>query len=687
MRSTEDFEDTGRPGEYDDIVEGLKSIPAVEPRLAFRLKVAWRSRVTGDPGVRQASTSRQKRTGLSPLPRAAAIAFAAVCVVLVLFFGLTLLSRGSHPGETLYVFKVARENISMAFSGDPLARARKNLDLAQERLKELDYFVSRKNIEPDRIKYIARQYNENKVQVQKVIAQKSAAPDSKMLASELQNLETRKAGILGRMAALPSPAGFLTPAAGAGLSLRDASGSQPFDGGLSDISGHADGSGRYDFDYVLSDKNKVPELDATVELDGYKTTAPVFAPVEQPITKGRLEAVVEPRKTVIALGQSELFALKLDRKGGGNTGGTRLVLEDRSGTSLINGQGGKADMAAGTDGSCSFTVTKTSSGVSRISLSVFDETPVDMGDILVLGTTEKEAGGITQQSGVTSRVTPGAVGNRVELDNGRVQVVADGQSPHAIIKSLTESGNKSISTGPLEDMLAVPGVPGVRGPVETKGPSLTYSNSDSAAYEVDISAKLGKFTVHRVYVVSLVKGNDFVSISCKTSESSGPQRSENSIPASVPGIRLPRGDDTRIGGVPAGSLNKDGQRTTIPVDSAYPFVTYKSGGRGVVLCYPAEGPDSWEVDNGFIYTSYAEGANLPGVISETTSFLGLSTEADVPSMIDKALETRAGEPWQDWGFEIECAPALRNLRQGRQRLTLTIRKKYQKLSDYFVNNR
>jgi hypothetical protein len=56
-------------------------------------------------------------------------------------------------------------------------------------------------------------------------------------------------------------------------------------------------------------------------------------------------------------------------------------------------------------------------------------------------------------------------------------------------------------------------------------------------------------------------------------------------------------------------------------------------------------------------------------------------------MIDKALETRAGEPWQDWGFEIECAPALRNLRQGRQRLTLTIRKKYQKLSDYFVNNR
>lgn len=87
--------------------------------------------------------------------RAAAIAFLTVCVTLVLFFGLALLDRGSHPGDTLYVFKVAREKISMAFTGGPVATAEKSLELAQERLKELDYFVSKKNLEPEKIEYLA----------------------------------------------------------------------------------------------------------------------------------------------------------------------------------------------------------------------------------------------------------------------------------------------------------------------------------------------------------------------------------------------------------------------------------------------------------------------------------------------------------------------------------------------------
>lgn len=688
MRATEDFKDTSKPDEYQDIVKGLRSIPAIKPRLSFRLKVAWRSRVTGVPGVRQRSTaSREERTWLPQLPRVAAVALLTVCVAGILLFGLTLLARGSHPGDTLYVFKVARERISMVFTGDPVTKARMNLDLAQERLKELDYFVSKKKIDPDRIKYIAGQYNENKVQVQKVIAQKGAAPDGNMLASELQNLETQKASILDRMSVAVSPARILAPAAGARVSVRDAPGSRLLGGGLSNISGLADESGRFEFDYALSDKNKVPELDTTVELDGYKTTAPVFAPVEQPIVKGQLEAVVEPRINVIALGESEPFALRLNRKGGENTGGMRLVLEDRSGTSLINGQSGKVDLAPGNDGSCSFTVTKASCGVSRISLLVFDGTPVEMGDVLVLGTTEKVAGGSAQRGGVTARVTPSVGGNRVELDNDRVQVVADSNIPYAIVKSLNVSGNKSIDTGSLEDMLAVPGAPGVNGPVETKGPSLTYSDGDSAAYEVDVSAKLGELTVHRVYEVSLAEGTDFASISCKASyESSSPQPSKNPSPRPVPGIRLRRGSDMKIGGVPAGSLVESGQRETISFDSMRPFVTYKSGGKGIVLCYPTKGPDSWEVDNDFVYTSYGEGTILPGIMSETTSFLGFSDEVDVPPMIDKALETQVGESLQDWGFEIECTPALRDLRQGRQKLTLTIRKRYEKLSDYFVSN-
>jgi hypothetical protein len=317
-----------------------------------------------------------------------------------------------------------------------------------------------------------------------------------------------------------------------------------------------------------------------------------------------------------------------------------------------------------------------------------------MGDVLLLGTTEKTAGLSAQESGVTSRVTPGIGGDRVELDNGRIQVAADGGSPNAIIRSLSVSGNKSINSGPLEDMLAVPGAPGVKGPIETKGPSLTYSNGDSAAYEIDVSAKLGELTVRRVYEVSLAEGNDFASISCRESyESSGLQPSGNPSPRPVPGIRLRRGSDMRIGGAAAGGLGKAGQREKVSFSSARPFVTYKSGGKGVVLCYPTKGPDSWEVDNEFLYTSYGEDAVLTAAMTETVSFFGFSNEVDVPSMINKALETRVrvpdapvGNSYMNWGFEIECTPALGDLREGRQRLTLTIRKKYEKLSDYFVSN-
>ena len=694
MRATEDFKDASKLDEYRDIVEGLRSIPVVKPRLSLMLKVAWRSRVTGAPGVGEPSTaSREKRTGLSQLPRAAVVAFLVICFALVLFFGLTLFARGSHPGDTLYVFKVAREKISMAFTGGPVARANKNLELARERLKELDYFVSKNKIDPDSIKYIAKQYNENKVQVQKVISQQGTAPGGSMLASQLENLETRKTSILGRMSAAASSDSILARAAGASVAVRDHSGSQSLVDGLSNIYGQADESGKYEFDYTLPDKNKAPEIDTTVELDGYKTTAPVFASGEQPIVKGQLEVVVEPRMKVLASGQSEQFTLRLNQKGGDKIGGRRMVLEDRSGASLVNGQSGKVELAVGGDGSYSFSVTKTSSLVSRISLSVFDGTLVEMGDVLVLGTSEKVAGGSTK-SGVVARVAPSGGGNRIELDNGLVQVAADSERPYAIIESMNKSENNSINAGPLEDMLGVPDVPGKQGPIEIKGPSLVYSNSDSAAYEIDIGAKLSELTVHRVYEVNLAKGNGFVSIMCKTSvESSGLQPSRNYNPESVQGMRLPRGLDTRIGGVPAGSLSEDGQPASISFDSTRPYVTFKSGGRGIVLCYPTRGPDSWAVDSNYVYTSFREGTIMPGIASETTSFLGFSDEGDVPPMINKALETqvnvpdtRVGESLQDWGFEIECTPPLKDLKTGRQRLTLTIRKRYEKLSDYFGRN-
>ncbi|MBK5093591.1 MAG: hypothetical protein JJE48_08775, partial [Actinobacteria bacterium] len=376
MDTTKNSDDNRIEDEYRDIVAGLRSIPPVGPRLAFRLKVAWRSRATTGVGKEPTTgISGKKRTAWPPLARAAAVAMLTVLIGASIFFGLTLLATGSHPGETLYVFKVAREKISMAFTGGPVATAEKSLGLAQERLKELDYFVSKKNLEPEKIEYIAKQYNRNKIQVQKVIAQKGTAPDGKMLASQLENLETQKEGILSRMSATAGPESILAPAAGARVQLLDPSGSPSLGDRSSNASGQADSAGIFEFDYTSSDKSRIPEIEATVELDGQKTIVPVFASGEsEPVTKGRLEVKVEPRKTDLIRGQTEQFILTLNSKGGEKLGGTRMVLEDRSGASLIDGQSGIVELVADDDGRCAFTVTKTSNHVSRISLGVFDGT-------------------------------------------------------------------------------------------------------------------------------------------------------------------------------------------------------------------------------------------------------------------------------------------------------------------------
>lgn len=695
MRATEDFKDTGKLDEYHEIIDGLSSIPVVKPRLSFRLKVAWRSRVTGTPGIRQPSTaSREKRTGLSPLPRAAAIGFLAICFALVSFFGLTLFARGSHPGDTLYVFKVAREKISMAFTADPVARANKNLELARERLKELDYLVGKKKIDPESIKYIAKQYNENKIQVQKVIARKGTAPGGSMLAYQLENLETQKEGILSRMSATAGPDSIMAPAAGARVHVLDPSGSLSLGDGSSNTSGQADRAGIFEFDYMSSDK-KIPEIEATVELDGQKTIVPVFASGERkPITKGRLEVNVEPRKKDLIRGQTEQFILTLNSKGGEKLGGTRMVLEDRSGASLIDGQSGKVELVADDNGSCAFTVTKTSNHVSRISLGVFDGTRVEMGDVLVLGTTEKVAGDRAQNGVTASETRTAGNGSRIELDNGMVRVTADGDKPPAIIRTLSQSG-QDFNLGPLEDMLSVSGQPGVQGTAEISGPFLVYANNDSAVYEIDIKAKHGETTLHRVYQVSLAEGNEFVLVSCKASveNSSRLEQSKTYGTGSVPGIRMPRGLDTKIGGIPAESLAKVGQQASVAFDVTRPYVTFKSSGKGAVLCYPTRGPDSWSVDNNYVYTAFREDALIPGITLETTSFLVFSDEAGVPSMINESLEAQINFPTalpgdiaQRDGFEIECTPSLEDLKPGRQRFTLTVRKRYEKLSDYFGRN-
>ncbi|MBK5093809.1 MAG: hypothetical protein JJE48_09890 [Actinobacteria bacterium] len=383
--------------------------------------------------------------------------------------------------------------------------------------------------------------------------------------------------------------------------------------------------------------------------------------------------------------------MTLNSKGGEKLGGTRMVLEDRSGASLIDGQSGKVELVADDDGRCAFTVTKTSNQVSRISLGVFDGTKVEMGDVLALGTTEKVAGNTTQ-SGVTARVTQGAGGgNGVELDNGMVRVTADGDKPPAIIRTLRQSG-RDFNLGPLEDMLSVSGQPGVQGTVEISGPILVYANSDSAAYEIDMKAKLGEITLQRIYQVGLAEGNEFVLVSCKTSVESNPRLEQSNTygTGSVPGIRMPRGLDTKIGGIPAESLTGVEQKASVAFDVARPYVTFKSGGKGAVLCYPTRGPDSWSVDNNYVYTAFSEDTLIPGITLETTSFLGFSDEAGVPSMINESLEAQINFPIelpgdidQQVGFEIECTPSLKDLKPGRRRFTLTIHKRYEKLSDYF----
>ena len=580
--------DTNETEESRDNREGLdmsarmSDMPRFRPRAVFRLKVALLSRfpdskalrgTLGVPGVPTAQRTRRDIPGWQVVLKPATMTMVAVSVILILFVGLTVLAGSSRPGDALYVFKHARESIEMSFIRDPVAKAKRQLLLAERRLSELESFVSAGTLDEDEIEYIADEYRNNKEYVEDVIASDAAEYDTSRLQAHMEFIEDQKNNIASGIASGAGPEGIPLPAVEAEVTVRDTSVRNSLGRGAAYVTGRTDKNGEFEFEYTADEPDDARDIEAVVELEGRKTVAPLCEAGDKPSPDGG----PEPVSAVIM--------------------------------------------------------------------------PLPEGD------------------------------SKAVLDNGVVRVTTDSLGG-VVIEKLGADGDGVAVAGPLE--LALVGEEGF--PVEgealpTKGPYVVSAGLSSAACELRYDLAVEGGTARETCLVSLAEGADQVTVSCGVSSDGNGTGS----PPLLLQVSLPLGADALVGGKPVKSTG-NGEPVTVGFNDRKPYATFQSGGETVSLVCPDAGPEEWSVSGNLLTVDFAgEGVNDSWSIKATV-LLGFYGEGETVRQTLVTGDSPVTAPAADdnvGGFNIECSPALDKLKPGRHRITLTVGKRYEKLSDYF----
>lgn len=285
---------------------------------------------------------------------------------------------------------------------------------------------------------------------------------------------------------------------------------------------------------------------------------------------------------------------------------------------------------------------------------------------------------------VSAEVTPlPDGGKKAILDNGVVLVSTDGLGSGTVIDVLSAVDNGGTVAGPLEvTLVGQDGTPVNGDTVLTKGPYIIPTAGSSAAYELQYDLELEGSTVHSVFRVSLAEGDSYVSVSCKTSvEGIGTRLSAAGLQ-----MRLPLGADTRIGGEPVKSSG-NGEPITVAFDDAHPYATFDSGGETISLVFPENGPEEWSVSGNLLLSDFASENLSPAAVTESTALLGFCDEGESALLVevpgDSSLSTPATVNENGDGFHVECSPLLEELKPGRHTITLTVRKQYETIGDFF----
>ncbi|HEY5532551.1 MAG TPA: DUF5667 domain-containing protein, partial [Candidatus Anoxymicrobiaceae bacterium] len=339
------------------IVERMRSLPRMEPSHAFKVRMLLYSHI---PSLGVYVANKREASNIERLilgedtgkqrgwVASAARVSAAVAVVLLMVFGvfgtLIFAARNSKPGDALYSMKRFGEDFELAFTWSDTGRAQKNLSLALARLSELDYLISRKDLDASEVKSIVSDYGYRTRTVEDMLSRDGSLTDAQGVASQLKVVKTTEKDVEKRLAAA-GPQASLAAADNADLTVRDSTGN-PSLSGKSTLYTRTDKSGRASFVADLG-ATKADDLEVLIEDDGRTEMLPVY-PVDQRPAGGTLKASVTPEASALMIGQPQMFTLTLVSNGDDPVAGRQIRLSDTTGTSYINGSNGDANVV--TDG-------------------------------------------------------------------------------------------------------------------------------------------------------------------------------------------------------------------------------------------------------------------------------------------------------------------------------------------------
>jgi Domain of unknown function (DUF5667) len=667
-----------------DLIERIRSVDRYRPRAMFRVKVALASRL---PSFGMAlAGSKSPRLGWGPRAdwtrpvKVVAAAAMALLVGILIFSGLVAASSGSLPGQTLYGLKRFREHVDLALTSSPTDKAKRYLTLASSRLSELDTMSQKGIINSDSARSIASDYAAETAGAAQVIKQASS-PESPALARQLQELQTQKDNMVRRLAAA-SPAGILADTEGAKVYLNGA-------GVTGQTSGTTDSGGKVSFAANVT-PDGAGELEAKIQADGRTAIVPVY----QPASGARYTVTAQPGNRVLKLNEPIMFTLKVTRADGTPFGSGQVRLSDPTMTSTLDGRTGTVPARTDATGSCAVTVTKTSvEQVSPITLQVADPGWVDAGVVLRLGGVQAPSSAPVAGAVEVTSAGMGADLQRVVMDNGLVKVTAERSDDGAIVTAMTRSGSAA-QCGPLYDPL--PSQAKLIGrSVTASGPRLLFSNGHAAGYEIVLEMPADNGSITKDYKVFLSSGDRFATVQCRV-EATG---SAAGLFTSTPGLfctsmlRIPAAASVAVGGHKVAMPQTPEGSTLLSFDIGNPYFTLTQGQDVTVAAFPIDSetyPQSLMLTTDSICPAPPGTIPADGMMSQTM-VIGLLDKGSVDAVVSRArmgigdpsLAASTSTDQSGEGFSVMVDPPLEKLANGKQKITLTVYKQYQKVLSGF----
>lgn len=677
------------------VVEKMKSIPRIKPSRLFNAKVAFFSMfptawllLTEDHPVHKLSERLSEPVHLRHkyAARYSTVAAVALVAALLIFSGLTLAARDSNPGDLLYSFKRARENIQVAFTFDRSKKVKKTLSLAETRLDELDHVINEDNPNPACIREVIEDYDSKVASVDHDLAEGKLA-GSGNIEARLNAVETAKDNLQKRLVAA-APTAILTPAEDARVTVKDSQGAVRFgkDGNTS-ASGETDNDGNFSFTAEVDDIEAAGNMEVTVEADGRTAVVPAYYPAA-PVIYGPYQASVTPQSSTIKKGQSQTYKLTLSQDGAAAAGKT-IRLSDLSHTGNIDGKVSQAVLETDKNGDCVFEVTKTSVGrPSRISLEVLNGDWKTVGEVLALGSVDIDNAENTAAPAVTTRTTGTTAGGRnIVMENGLITVSVNDKNKD-IITGCSSTGSDGDSSRVTEPLLS-----GSNNNTLTEQniskPALISSGPGEAAYEVSYEIAGEDAILTKTYVVTLKRGQPYASIDC-TLNLKGSSEQLNDTIFDICRVPFAAGSVAEIAGNEA-TIPDDGKPSVFSFNRSKPYAGIESSEKLTFISSPSwsgDNPESWILGSDYIQMRPNERLLQGGKSIKVSAIIApdsskYSEELEKYSTSGAALEYKDTASRSDtpMGFVVATEPSGNDIKSGSQRFTITVYKEYEKLLD------